>query len=109
MQSFAHVVIPVSDWGNAPGPIRIEVIVNGVGVGGYDFYPGQTSQVEVDVPENGTIRLDAIVQMNAQTYYSSSPEYNVGSNPNPPPPDEPPVAPTMPTFGSPYTAYWYTA
>lgn len=99
----AHVVCPISSWGDAPY-VRFEWNVNGMVYAASDLYNGQASQLEIDVPELSTVRLDAIVVKDGNTYTSSSDPLSVGSAPVQPPATTPPV---MPTFGGLSVAYWF--
>lgn len=97
----AHVIFPINSWGDQ-GSVRLEVYFNG----GFQFAQdgvGQMSQYELDVPENTEVRIDAVVNVNGQGYYSSSPSFNPGSAPANP---NNPMPPQMPQWGSPYVAYW---
>lgn len=97
----AHVVIPINSWGDQ-GSLRLEVYFNN----NFQFAQdgvGPMSQYEIDVPENTEVRVDLVANVNGTGYYSSSPSFNPGSAPPDPMPINPPE---MPSWGSPYTAYW---
>lgn len=102
----AHVICPIYSWGDAP-TIRFEWNVNGTVVSSIELYNGYSSQLEVDVPEYASVRLDAIVVKDGLTYTTSSDTLNVGSAPVPPPDPNPPTPPAMPSFGSLQVAYWF--
>lgn len=104
----AHVVCPIVNWGDAP-TIRFEWNVNGTVVSSVELYNGYGSQLEVDVPEYSSVRLDAIVVKDGLTYTASSDTLNVGVSPTPVPDPNPtpPVPPAMPMFGSLQVAYWF--
>ena len=97
----AHVVFPFASWGDQ-GSVRLEVYFNDMFQFAQDGV-GQIGQYEIEVPENTTVRIDAVVNQVGTGYYSSSPSFNPGAAPANPNPPNPPV---LPSWGSPYTAYW---
>ena len=104
---YAHVVFPLNGWGDQSS-VRFEFYVNGAVYSAMDRYQYEgISQLEIDVPEYSSVRVDAVViDGNGMANYSSSDTIDVGAAPQPEPDPNPQPPPQLPSFGSPYVAYW---
>ena len=99
----AHVVCQLNSPGSGAVRNRFEWNVNGMVVSSYEADVGNVSQVEIDVPENSTVRLDvAAIGSDGQMTWASSDTLYVGTAPLP----EPIPAPGPPSLGNLSIAYW---
>lgn len=100
----AHVTCVVNDPGSGASYNRVEWNVNGMTISSIQttVYPGQV--FEIDVPENSTVRLD-VGAFNSEggSTWASSPVFNVGAAPPPPPAP----LPGSPAVGQPTVSYWW--
>lgn len=99
----AHVVCQLHSPGSGAVRNRFEWNINGMVVSSFEADVGNISQVEYDVPENSSVRLDvAAIGSDGQMAWASSDTLYTSVAPTP----IPVPAPGPPSVGNLSIAYW---